>query len=157
MNRLTLITQAGSVCLLTLKAVSFDLVQLPILYEPASRSAEDECHVEIHALLPERLHPIIITRSGPFIIFPIAKYLLNLTVFQIFSDADRPDKRRTHDALMLEWEIKQDWDALIGAFLILCRHIEKDILPAVFPVIGQMISNAFRPFGEKKEFHIPAL
>ena len=57
MDRLTQITQAGSVYLLALKAVPFDFVQLSVLYEPASSSAEDECHVEVHALLPEAPSP----------------------------------------------------------------------------------------------------
>ena len=96
--------------------------------------------------------------TGPcaVIIFSIAKHLFNLTVFQIASDAHRADKGCAHDALVLKRKLQQQGDALVGAPLVLSRDIEKNVVPAVSPVVGQVSGNTLRPFGQEKEFHISA-
>ncbi len=157
MDRLALIAQPGTICLLALEGVPLNFVQLPIFYKPAPRPAEYERHIKVHARIPERLHPIIMAGPGAVVILSIAKHLLDLPGFQILSYAHRPDKRCAHDALVLEWEIQQDRDSLVGALLVFCRYIEKDIFPTISPVVWQMIGDPLRTFGEKKEFHIRAL
>ena len=72
-------------------------------------------------------------------------------------DAYWPDEGRAHDALVLEGQVKQNGNALIGAALIFTGDVEKDVVPTAAPVRRQALPHPLRPFGEQKKHHIAAL
>ena len=58
---------------------------------------------------------------------------------------------------MLEGQVKQNGNALIGAALIFTGDVEKDVVPTAAPVRRQALPYPLRPFGEQKKHHIAAL
>ena len=49
-------------------------------------------------------------------------------------DTHRSDEGRAHNALVLEGQVKQNGNALIGAALIFTGDVEKDVVPTAAPV-----------------------
>ena len=58
---------------------------------------------------------------------------------------------------VLEGQVKQNGNALIGAALIFTGDVEKDVVPTAVPVRRQALPYPLRPFGEQKKHHIAAL
>ena len=94
------------------------------------------------------------TGTGAAVVFPVAKYLLDLSGRQVFFYAHRPDERRAHDALMLEGQLQQDRDALVGAALVFAGDVEHHVLPAAVPVPRKVVGGAFRTLCQQEELHV---
>ncbi len=58
---------------------------------------------------------------------------------------------------VLEGQVKQNGNALIGAALIFTGDVEKDVVPTAVPVRRQALPYPLRPFGEQEKHHIAAL
>ena len=128
-----------------------------VLDEHGAGLDKTEGHVGIHAFLPERLDPIEIAGAGTIVVFAAADDLLDLPGGKVLPDAYWPDEGRAHDALVLEGQVKQNGNALIGAALIFTGDVEKDVVPTAAPVRRQALPYPLRPFGEQKKHHIAAL
>ena len=85
------------------------------------------------------------------IVFAAADDLLDLPGGKVLPDAYWPDEGRAHDALVLEGQVKQNGNALIGAALIFTGDVEKDVVPTAAPVRRQALPYPLRPFGEQKK------
>ena len=133
------------------------VIAFAILDEHRASFDEAEGDIGIHAFLPERLDPIKIAGAGTIIVFAAADDLLDLPGGKVLPDAYWPDEGRAHDALVLEGQVKQNGNALIGAALIFTGDVEKDVVPTAAPVRRQALPYPLRPFGEQKKHHIAAL
>ena len=58
---------------------------------------------------------------------------------------------------MLEGQVKQNGNALIGAALVFAGDIEKDVVPSAAPVRWQALPHPLRTLGEQEKHHIAAL
>ena len=105
-----------------------------VLDEHGAGLDKAEGYIGIHAFLPERLDPIKIAGAGTIIVFAAADDLLDLPGGKVLPDAYWPDEGRAHDALVLEGQVEQDGNALIGAALIFTGDVEKDVVPTAAPV-----------------------
>ena len=126
MNGPALKIHAGFTGHSALQLLVWQVVAPAVLDEHGAGLDKAEGHVGIHAFLPERLDPIEIAGSGTIIVFAAADDLLDLPGGKVLPDAYWPDEGRAHDALVLEGQVKQDGNALIGTALILTGDIEKD-------------------------------
>ena len=133
------------------------VVAFTVFDEHSASLDKAECYVGIHAFLPERLDPIEIAGAGTIVVFAAADDLLDLPGGKVLPDAYWPDEGRAHDALVLEGQVKQNGNALIGAALIFTGDVEKDVVPTAAPVRRQALPYPLRPFGEQKKHHIAAL
>ena len=140
-----------------LQLLAGQVVAFTVFDEHSASLDKAEGHVGIHAFLPERLDPIKIAGAGTIIVFAAADDLLDLPGGKVLPDAYRSDEGRAHNALVLEGQVKQDGDALIGAALIFTGDVEKDVVPTAAPVRRQALPYPLRPFGEQKKHHIAAL
>ena len=140
-----------------LQLLAGQVVAFTVFDEHSAGLDKAECYVGIHAFLPERLDPIEIAGAGTIVVFAAADDLLDLPGGQILPDTHRSDEGRTHDALVLERQIKQDGDALVGTALILTGDIEKDVVPSAAPVRRQALPYPLRTLGEQEKHHIAAL
>ena len=140
-----------------LQLLAGQVVALAVLDEHGAGLNKAEGHVSFHAFLPERLDPIEIAGAGTIVVFAAADDLLDLPGGKVLPDAHRPDEGCAHNALVLEGQVEQNGNALIGAALILTGDIEKDVVPAAAPVRRQTLPHPLRPFGEQKKHHIAAL
>ena len=131
MDGAAFVVHTGFVCLFASEMRTFEVIRFPIFDKLTAGAAEREPHIGVNAFLPEMLHPFKMAGSSPFVIFPVAEDLLNLTGGKILPNAHGADEGRTHDALVLERQVGQDGDALVSAFLVFCRDVEKDVVPAV--------------------------
>ena len=120
-----------------LQLLAGQVVAFTVFDEHSAGLDKAECYVGIHTFLPERLDPIKIAGAGTIVVFAAADDLLDLPGGKVLPDAYWPDEGRAHNAFVLEGQIKQDGDALIGAALILTGDIEKDVIPsAASPAVG---------------------
>ena len=140
-----------------LQLLVWQVVAPAVLDEHGAGLDKAECYVGIHAFLPERLDPIEIAGAGTIVVFASADDLLDLPGGKVLPDAYRSDEGRAHDALVLEGQVKQDGNALIGAALIFTGDVEKDVVPTAAPVRRQAPPYPLRPLCEQKKHHIAAL
>lgn len=150
MNGPALKIHAGFTGHSALQLLVWQVVAPAVLDEHGAGLDKAEGHVGIHAFLPERLDPIEIAGAGTIIVFAAADDLLNLPGGKVLPDAYWPDEGRAHDALVLEGQVKQNGNALIGAALIFTGDVEKDVVPTAAPVRRQALPYPLRPFGEQK-------
>ena len=128
-----------------LQLLAGQVVAPAVLDEHGAGLDKAEGHVGIHAFLPERLDPIEIAGAGTIIVFAAADDLLDLPGGKVLPDAYWPDEGRAHDALVLEGQVKQNGNALIGAALIFTGDIEKDVVPTAAPARRQALPHPQRP------------
>ena len=140
-----------------LQLLAGQVVAFTVFDEHSAGLDKAEGHVGIHAFLPERLDPIEIAGAGTIIVFAAADDLLDLPGGKVLPDAYWPDEGRAHDALVLEWQVKQNGNALIGAALIFTGDVEKDVVPTAAPVRRQALQHPLRPLCEQEKHHIAAL
>ena len=133
------------------------VIAFAILDEHGAGLNKAEGHVGIHALLPEGLDPIKVAGAGTIIVFAAADDLFDMPGGKVLPDAYWPDEGRAHNALVLEGQVKQNGDALIGAALIFAGDVEKDVVPSAAPVRRQALPHPLRPLCEQKKHHIAAL
>ena len=157
MNGPALKIHAGFISHPALQLLAGQVVAPAVLDEHGAGLDKAECYVGIHAFLPERLDPIEIAGAGTIVVFAAADDLLDLPGGKVLPDAYWPDEGRAHDALVLEGQVKQNGNALIGAALIFTGDVEKDVVPTAAPVRRQALPYPLRPFGEQKKHHIAAL
>ena len=157
MNGPALKIHAGFISHPALQLLVWQVVAPAVLDEHGAGLDKAEGHVGIHAFLPERLDPIKIAGAGTIVVFAAADDLLDLPGGKVLPDAYWPDEGRAHDALVLEGQVKQNGNALIGAALIFTGDVEKDVVPTAAPVRRQALPYPLRPFGEQKKHHIAAL
>ena len=157
MNGPALKIHAGFTGHSALQLLVWQVVAPAVLDEHGAGLDKAEGHVGIHAFLPERLDPIKIAGAGTIVVFAAADDLLDLPGGKVLPDAYWPDEGRAHDALVLEGQVKQNGNALIGAALIFTGDVEKDVVPTAAPVRRQALPYPLRPFGEQKKHHIAAL
>ena len=100
-----------------LQLLAGQVVTLVVLDEHGAGLNKAECYVGIHAFLPEGLDPIEIAGAGAIVVFAAADDLLDLPGGKVLPDAYRSDEGRAHDALVLEGQVKQNGNALIGGGL----------------------------------------
>jgi len=150
-------TDAGLVSHLALHPFVRHPIKFPVFNEVGPGLNKAERNVRICALLPERLNPLKIAGPGASIILPATLDLLDLSGGQIGPDAYRADKRRAHNALMLERQLQQKWNTLICPALVFAGNIKKDVLPPVSPIIWEAGLHPLGPFCQQKKYHIPAL
>ena len=117
-----------------LQLLVWQVVAPAVLDEHGAGLDKAEGHIGIHAFLPERLDPIKIAGAGTIVVFAAADDLLDLPGGKVLPDAYWPDEGRAHDALVLEGQVKQNGNALIGAALIFTGDVEKDVVPTAAPV-----------------------
>lgn len=117
-----------------LQLLAGQVVAFTVFDEHSASLDKAECYVGIHAFLPERLDPIKIAGAGTIVVFAAADDLLDLPGGKVLPDAYWPDEGRAHDALVLEGQVKQNGNALIGAALIFTGDVEKDVVPTAAPV-----------------------
>ena len=91
-----------------LQLLAGQVVAFTVFDEHSAGLDKAEGHVGIHAFLPERLDPIKIAGAGTIIVFAAADDLLDLPGGKVLPDAYWPDEGRTHDALVLEGQVKQN-------------------------------------------------
>ena len=140
-----------------LQLLAGQMVTLAVLDEHGAGLNKAEGHVSFHAFLPERLDPIEIAGAGTIVVFAAADDLFDLPGGKVLPDAHRPNEGGAHNAFVLEGQIKQDGDALVGTALILTGDIEKDVVPSAAPVRRQALPHPLRPLCEQKKHHIAAL
>ena len=140
-----------------LQLLAGQVVAFTVFDEHSAGLDKAECHVSFHAFLPEELDPIKVAGAGTIVVFAAADDLFDLPGGKVLPDAHRPDEGRAHNALVLEGQVKQDGDALIGAALVFAGDVEKDVVPSAAPVRRQTLPYPLRPFGEQKKHHIAAL
>ena len=140
-----------------LQLLAGQVVTLVVLDEHGAGLNKAEGHVSFHAFLPEELDPIKVAGAGTIIVFAAADDLLDLPGGKVLPDTHRSDEGRAHNAFVLEGQVKQDGDALIGAALVFAGDVEKDVVPSAAPVRRQALPYPLRPFGEQKKHHIAAL
>ena len=157
MNGPALIVHAGFISHPALQLLAGQVVTLAVLDEHGAGLDKAEGHVGIHAFLPERLDPIKIAGAGTIIVFTAADDLLDLPGGKVLPDAYWSDEGRAHNALVLEGQVKQDGNALIGAALIFTGDVEKDVVPTAAPVRRQALQHPLRPLCEQEKHHIAAL
>ena len=130
MNGPALKIHAGFTGHSALQLLVWQVVAPAVLDEHGAGLDKAEGHVGIHAFLPERLDPIKIAGAGTIIVFAAADDLLDLPGGKVLPDAYWPDEGRAHDALVLEGQVKQNGNALIGAALVFAGDVEKDVVPS---------------------------
>ena len=157
MNGPALKVHTGFISHPALQLLAGQVVAFTIFDEHSAGLDKAECHVGFHAFLPEELDPIEIAGAGTIIVFAAADDLLDLPGGKVLPDAYWPDEGRAHDALVLEGQVKQDGNALIGAALILAGDVEKDVVPSAAPVRRQALPHPLRPLCEQEKHHIAAL
>ena len=140
-----------------LQLLAGQVVAFTVFDEHSASLDKAECYIGIHAFLPEGLDPIEIAGAGTIVVFAAADDLFDLPGGKVLPDAHRPNEGGAHNAFVLEGQIKQDGDALVGTALILTGDIEKDVVPSAAPVRRQALPYPLRPFGEQKKHHIAAL
>ena len=140
-----------------LQLLAGQVVALAILDEHGAGLNKAEGHVSFHAFLPEGLDPIKVAGAGTIVVFAAADDLFDLPGGKVLPDAHRPNEGGAHNAFVLEGQIKQNGDALVGTALILTGDIEKDVIPSAAPVRRQALPYPLRPFGEQEKHHIAAL
>lgn len=150
MNGPALKIHAGFTGHSALQLLVWQVVAPAVLDEHGAGLDKAEGHIGIHAFLPERLDPIKIAGAGTIVVFAAADDLLDLPGGKVLPDAYWPDEGRAHDALVLEGQVKQNGNALIGAALIFTGDVEKDVVPTAAPVRRQALPYPLRPFGEQK-------
>ena len=154
---LALIAQSRSVRLIRLKLAALDHIGLAVLDKASSRADKGKGDVEFLALVTELFDPFVVTRTGSGVVLTVADDLLYLSGRKILADAHRADERRAHDAFMLERQGEQDRDTLVGTLLILTADVEKDILPAVAPIIWQTAAYSFWTLRQQEEHNVGTL
>lgn len=157
MNGPALKIHAGFISHPALQLFAGQVVAFTVFDEHSAGLDKAEGHVGIHAFLPEGLDPIEIAGAGAIVVFTAADDLFDLPGGKVLPDAYRSDEGRAHDALVLEGQVKQDGNALIGAALILAGDIEKDVVPTAAPVRRQALPHPLRPLCEQEKHHIAAL
>ena len=157
MNGPALKIHAGFTGHSALQLLVWQVVAPAVLDEHGAGLDKAEGHVGIHAFLPERLDPIKIAGAGTIVVFAAADDLLDLPGGKVLPDAYWPDEGRAHDALVLEGQVKQNGNALIGAALIFAGDVEKDVVPSAAPVRRQALPHPLRPLCEQEKHHIAAL
>ena len=148
---------AGLISHPALQLLAGQVVTLAVLDEHGAGLNKAECYVGIHAFLPERLDPIKIAGAGTIVVFAAADDLFDLPGGKVLPDAHRPNEGGAHNAFVLEGQIKQDGNALVGTALILTGDIEKDVVPSAVPVRWQALPHPLRTLGEQEKHHIAAL
>ena len=154
LHRFPLIVHAGKMRLSALERAALNVIELFVLDEAPAGAAENKCDIVLLAFLPQQLYPFKIAGAGAVIVFAVADHALDLSGAEILPQADTPDKRRTHHALVLERQLQQNRDAFICAALILSRYVEKDILPAVAPIRRQTFCDPFGTLCQQEEYDI---
>ena len=157
MNEPALKVHAGFISHPALQLLAGQVVAFTVFDEHSASLDKAEGHVGIHAFLPERLDPIKIAGAGTIIVFAAADDLLDLPGGKVLPDAHRSDEGRAHDALVLEGQVKQNGNALIGAALVFAGDVEKDVVPSAAPVRRQTLPYPLRPLCEQEKHHIAAL
>ena len=157
MNGPALIVHAGFISHPALQLLAGQVVAFTVFDEHSASLDKAECYVGIHAFLPERFDPIEIAGAGTIVVFAAADDLLDLPGGKVLPDAYWPDEGRAHDALVLEGQVKQNGNALIGAALIFTGDVEKDVVPSAAPVRRQTLPHPLRPLCEQEKHHIAAL
>ena len=140
-----------------LQLLAGQVVAFTVFDEHSAGLNKAEGHVSFHAFLPEELDPIKVAGAGTIIVFAAADDLFDLPGGKVLPDTHRSDEGRAHNALVLEGQVKQNGNALIGAALIFTGDVEKDVVPSAAPVRRQALPYPLRPFGEQKKYHIAAL
>ena len=140
-----------------LQLLAGQVVTLAVLDEHSAGLDKAECHVSFHAFLPEELDPIKVAGAGTIVVFAAADDLFDLPGGKVLPDTHRSDEGRAHDALVLEGQVKQNGNALIGAALVFAGDIEKDVVPSAAPVRRQALPHPLRTLGEQEKHHIAAL
>lgn len=154
---LSLIAQAGAVCLLCLYLLIRNMIPLAFFYKYAAGFDEIEGDIVSLALFTELLDPFVVTRPGTIVVFASTKHLFNLTSSQIMFYVNRSNQWSSHDSFVLKWQVKENWDPFIRTALVLTGDIEENIVPSFAPVFGKMVGYSLRPFGQQKKLHITAL
>jgi len=157
MNGPALKVHTGFISHPALQLLAGQVIAFAILDEHSASFDEAEGDISLYTFLPQGLYPVEIAGAGTIVVFAAADDLLDLPGGQILPDAHRPDEGRAHNALVLEGQVKQDGDALIGAALVFAGDVEKDVVPSAAPVRRQTLPYPLRPFGEQKKPHIAAL
>ena len=140
----------GAVSHAALQAFAGHPVLFAVLNKQGTGFDKAEGGVVFHTVLAQAQHPFKPAGAAAVVIFPTANHPFNLAVCQILTNAHRPDKRRAHNALVPEWQLKQQWNAFIRPALVLAGDIKEYILPAGPPVLGQAGEYPLRPLGEQK-------
>ena len=140
-----------------LQLLAGQVVTLVVLDEHGASFDEAEGDISLYTFLPQGLYPVEIAGAGTIVVFAAADDLLDLPGGKVLPDAHRPNEGGAHNAFVLEGQIKQNGDALVGTALILTGDIEKDVVPTAAPVRRQALPHPLRPFGEQKKHHIAAL
>ena len=117
MNGPALIVHAGFISHPALQLLAGQVVTLAVFDEHSAGLDKAECYVSFHAFLPEGLDPIKVAGAGTIIVFAAADDLLDLPGGKVLPDTHRSDEGRAHDALVLEGQVKQNGNALIGGGL----------------------------------------
>lgn len=137
-----------------LYALARNAITLPVLDKLGSGFDETERYIVRTALFGEGFYPVEITGTRAIVIFTSGNNLFDLSRHEVFLDFDTADQGGGHNALVFERQFQQERNTLVGSLLILARHIEKYILPAIAPIRRQGFPYTFGTFGQKKKFHI---
>ena len=157
MNGPALIVHAGFTGHSALQLLVWQVVAPAVLDEHGAGLDEAEGDISLYTFLPQGLYPVEIAGAGTIVVFAAADDLLDLPGGKVLPDAYWPDEGRAHDALVLEGQVKQNGNALIGAALIFTGDVEKDVVPTAAPVRRQALQHPLRPLCEQEKHHIAAL
>ena len=149
-------TQARFTGLLGLHA-AFEYIGLAVLHKSAPGAAKHEGYVVLCAFIVQLPDPLVVTRAGTAIVFPITQYLLYLARWKIFVDGNRSNEWSAHDTFVLEGQLQKYRYSFISPALIFTGDVEHHVLPAITPVFRQVVCDALRTFRQQEEFHVRAL
>ena len=107
-----------------LQLLAGQVVAFTVFDEHSAGLDKAECYVGIHAFLPEGLDPIKVAGAGTIIVFAAADDLFDLPGGKVLPDAHRPNEGGAHNAFVLEGQIKQDGNALVGTALIFTGDVD---------------------------------
>ena len=93
------------------------------------------------ALVIQQFDPFIMERPCTIIVFSVCKYGFQLAGSQIWFKINFSDKRSNHHAFMFCRKIQEDRKPFIRPHLILCRHIDGNILPSVQPALVDCVDD----------------
>lgn len=139
---------------LTLCALARNTITLSVFDELGSCFDETKRNIMRAALFGEGLYPIEITGACAIIILTSGNDLFDLSGCEVFPDFNAADQGCGHNTFVLERQLQQKRNALVGTLLVLARYIEKYIFLAIAPIRGQCFPHTFGTFGQKKKLHI---
>ncbi len=137
-----------------LYALARNAITLPVLDELGSCFDETERYIVRAALFGEGFYPIEITGTHAIVIFASGNNLFDLSHRKVFPDFDTADQGGGHNSLVFERQLQQERNTLVNTLLVLARHIEKYIFPAIAPIRRQGFPYTFGTFGQKEKFYI---